>query len=568
MSRFRLRRRLGKLVAPRKNTEIYPDEIFLDASNLPAFDRSQMEGRIEKPISRRSIRILLGIVILVILIFSGRLFILEVVRGAEYEELSQNNRLKHSTIFADRGIIYDSRGEELAWNEPNPYGDFSLRKYSELPGLAHVIGYVTYPKQDSSGNYYETDFQPKDGVEESYNAELSGTPGVKIVETDAKDKPRSESVLELPRSGKNITLSLDAQMSSALYKEIARLANEVGFAGGAGVLMDVRTGEVIALTSFPEYDPNVMASGSPKALIEKYLGDPGKPFLNRDTSGLYTPGSIIKPFIAAGALTEGIISPEKQILSTGQISIPNPYDPTKETVFKDWKAHGYVDMRHALAVSSDVYFYEVGGGFESQKGLGIANIEKYMRMFGFGSSTGLTWSGEAEGSIPSPQWKALHFPDDPTWRIGNTYHSAIGQYGFQVTLMQVVRAVGAIANGGRLITPTILSEDVGTSKELPLSDDVLQIVREGMRLATREGTATALNFPEITIAAKTGTAELGASKDHVNSWVTGFFPYENPRYAFAITMERGRSGNLIGASAVARSFFEWLYANRPEIVQE
>ena len=566
MTRFRIRRRLLRLIGRKRRSEIYPDEIFLDSQNIPEFDRSQLEGRIEKPIEKRAIHALMTLVLIAGVVFSGRLAYLQVVYGVTYDDRSENNRLKHSIIFADRGIIYDREGVEIAWNEPNSDGAFSLRKYTEFPGLAHVIGYVTYPKKDSAGNYYEADFQPKDGVEKTFNEALGGTPGVKIVETDAKNAPRSESVLQLPRSGKNLTLSIDAEMNSAIFGLISEVANRVGFVGGAGALMDVRSGELVALTSFPEYNPNIMASGSPIATIERYLTDSRKVFLDRATIGLYTPGSIIKPFIAVGALTEGIISPGKQILSTGQISIPNPYDETKESTFKDWKAHGYVDMRHALAVSSDVYFYEVGGGYEDQKGLGIAGIEEYMRLFGFGSPTGI-WNGEGEGTIPSPLWKATAFPEDPTWRIGDTYHSAIGQYGFQVTLIQVVRAAAALGNGGTLITPTILAEDVGNSKNLSISPEILKVIREGMRLGVLEGTASTLNFPEIHIAAKTGTAELGVSKEHVNSWVMGFFPYENPRYAFAITMERGRSGNLVGASAVARSFFEWLYANRPEIVK-
>ncbi len=577
MTRFRIRRRLKSLFKRARNSEIYPDEIFLDSHNIPQFDRSQMEGRIVRPISKFTLRALATLVFISGVVFTGRLFYLQVLQGASYEVKSENNHLKQSTIFADRGLIYDSKGVLLAWNEPNPKGDFALRVYTPLPGLAHLLGYVSYPKKDSSGNYYDKEVTPKDGVERTFDSELSGKAGVKIVEIDAKNAPQSESVVRAPQSGDNITLSIDAEMSSALYNFIKSIADDVGFVGGAGAVIDTRTGQLIALTSYPEYDSTIMTAGGPASVIAGYLADTRKPFLDRSTIGLYTPGSIIKPFIATGVLTEGVISPSKKLLSTGQISIPNPYDPTKETLFKDWRAQGYVDMRHAIAVSSDVYFYTVGGGVSAAVapqvglsspllGLGIANIEKYVRLFGFGTSTGL-WAGEGRGTIPSPEWKAQNFPDDPTWRIGDTYHSAIGQYGFQVTLIQVVRAVAAIANEDNLLTPTVLAADIAPSTKLPISSDVFDVVHDGMRLSTLEGTASALNIPEIHISAKTGTAELGVSKEHVNSWVMGFFPSEHPRYAFAITMERGRRGNLVGASAVARSFFEWLYANRPEIVK-
>ena len=132
-----------------------------------------------------------------------------------------------------------------------------------------------------------------------------------------------------------------------------------------------------------------------------------------------SPGSIVKPYVAIAALEEKVIDPEKEILSTGSISVPNPYDPTRKTVFMDWKAHGLVDMRRAIAVSSNVYFYEVGGGFEGQPGLGIARLNKYFRMFGLGKSVdGGLFDGPA-GTVPSPEWKERVFPGDP-WRIGDT----------------------------------------------------------------------------------------------------------------------------------------------------
>jgi penicillin-binding protein 2 len=220
----------------------------------------------------------------------------------------------------------------------------------------------------------------------------------------------------------------------------------------------------------------------------------------------------------------------------------------------------------ALAVSSDVYFYEIGGGFENQKGLGIANIEKYAKLFGFGEKTGIDLPDEKIGTIPSPEWKIKNFKNDP-WRIGDTYHTAIGQYGFQVTPMEMVRAVGSIANNGKLLTPHIIVGDIEKENKFSTIDfkkEYFDTVHEGMRLAVISGTAASLNVPFVEIAAKTGTAQLGIAKNKVNSWIIGFFPYKDPKYAFAIMMEAGPNTNTVGASSVARGLFDWMSINTPE----
>jgi penicillin-binding protein 2 len=299
-------------------------------------------------------------------------------------------------------------------------------------------------------------------------------------------------------------------------------------------------------------------------LIQDYLTDKKKVFLDRAISGLYTPGSIVKPFFAIGALTEGVIDPYKKILSTGSISIPNPYFPDKKTVFKDWRANGWTDMREAIAVSSDIYFYEIGGGFEGQKGMGIVNIEKYAKLFGIGEKTGVDLPDEKGGVIPSPLWKIKNFKGE-VWRIGDTYNTTIGQYGFQVTPMEMVRAVSTIANYGSFITPHYISEN--TEKIIPkidLKKEYFDVAREGMRQCVLMGTCILLNVPYVQVAAKTGTAQIGINKNKVNSWIIGFFPYENPKYAFTIMMESGPSGNNVGASSIMRQLLDWMSINTPE----
>ena len=554
----------------KKYLTIEPEEIFIDSKNLPKFDPGRFQGRIEKSIGRQTI-IAVGVAFAIIaLLYIGKIWNLQIANGAVYATKAETNRLRHQLVFSERGAIYDRYDELLAWNEgKSADGELSLRQYSSLNGLTHLVGYLKYPAKDTAGFYYQENFEGLDGVEKFFNGALAGQTGRLIVEVDVSGKTTFQNTFLPPINGADLKLSVDAKLSNALYGFIKNLAGEVGFEGGAGGLMDVRNGEILALVSFPEYNQNVMTAGADKDAFAKILNDPRNPFLNRLIAGLYTPGSTVKPFIAAGALTEKIIAPEKKILSTGSISIPNPYDKTKESIFVDWKAHGWVDMRQALAVSSNVYFYEIGGGFEEQPGLGISGIEKYLRLFGFGIGSDNPFFGDTAGTIPNPKWKAENF-EDGIWRLGDTYHTVIGQYGVQVTPFQMLRAIAAIANSGELMEPTILLGDNtwnAQKENLLIAQEDLQVIREGLRQGVLIGTASGLNIPEVKVAAKTGTAELGFSKQFVNSWVTGFFPYENPRFAFVVIMEKGPRANTIGAAYIMRQLLEWLATNRSEYLE-
>lgn len=546
---------------------IDPDEIFLDAYNLPVFDRQQFEGELEKPIKKATFIILGGFFFLLGLIFLGRTYYLQISQGPALASRSEINTLRHAAIFPERGVIYDRRGEELVWNSPE-------RTYSTTSGLAHLLGFVGYPTEEEIAAYA---FEPlelvgRDGAERVYNQRLAGVKGIRIEEVDAYGEIHSDYFLQPPQTGENLYLAIDARVQNKLFELTASLARERGFAGGAGVILDVRSGELLALVSYPEFDPQVLSRGDDETAIKQWLNDPAKPFLNRAVAGLYTPGSIIKTIIAVGALNQGVVAPETEIVSTGELVLPNPFVPDQPSIFKDWKAHGAVDLRHALAVSSNVYFYEVGGGFGDQPGLGIAGIDQYARIFGLGLPTGINWPSEAAGVIPTPEWKERFFPGDP-WRIGDTYHTAIGQYGFQVTPLQMARVAAAIANQGFLVTPTVLaaSSTPVTLKPRPLAGsikpEILEIVRQGMRLAVTAGTAAGLQVPNLEIAAKTGTAELGTTKEAVTSWVIGFFPYQSPRYSFALVMERGRRENVIGGVFIMRQLFDWLATAAPEYLQ-
>lgn len=538
------------------------DEVLIDATNLPSFDRARLEGRIELPIRRRVMYGIGAVFSLVALVYAGQLFNLQVVRGAEYAERSQNNHLNKTVIFAERGIIYDRTGERLAWNaEGNAGRDFAERVYSDRRGIGQVVGYVNYPRKDSSGFYFRTEYIGRGGVEEAFDATLKGENGEQLLEMDAFGTLISEHVVHEPINGDAVTLSIDARLSEALYDHIATSAARVDFRSGAGAIMDVETGEIVALASYPSFDPEAMTSGDAEA-IDAYNADDRLPFLNKIISGIYTPGSIVKPFVALGALAEKIISPDKIIVSTGALTVPNPYNPSSPTVFKDWKAHGEVDMRRAIAVSSNVYFFVVGGGFGDQKGLGITKLNEHFKRFKLDAETGIELPGESSGVIPNPEWKKSIFDDE--WRLGDTYNTSIGQFGFQVTPLAMLRAYAAIANGGTLLKPLILKGEEPVREIVPLDQNNLQIVKEGMRMSAVEGTARSVNRSDVIFAGKTGTAELGAQKEFVNSWVVGFYPYEKPKYVFILLMERGPRTNLFGAAPIMSQFFTWVSKNMPE----
>lgn len=558
----------------RKYVEINPDEILLDSSNLPDYDKTQFEGRLEKPISKISLYSVGGVLVIIMAVFIAQAWKLQVANGETYRLRSERNLVRPIPLFAGRGVIYDRNGALLVWNSPSDVATstrdaqyaVSVRQYATSTGLAHVLGYVQYPSKDANGFYYQEDFHGVDGVEKYYNERLQGRNGSRLVEVDATGEIISENIIRPPEQGDNITLSIDSRVESALYHNIRDIAERVGFTGGAGVIMDVRTGEIIALTSYPEFDPQIMSDKKDLKEVRALLNDKRLPFLDRAVDGLYTPGSIVKPYVALGVLEEKIVRADDVIVTNGSISIPNPYDSTKSTLFRDWKNHGPVDMRRAIAVSSDVYFYEVGGGYKGLKGLGILNIDKYLRLFGFGTSTLPSFAHGKAGTIPTPEWKKETFDED--WYVGDTYHTAIGQYGFQVTPIQIARAVSAIANGGFLLTPSILKgESLSPESRINVSENNLKVIREGMRLSTKEGTSIALNVPFVEIAGKSGTAELGVSKSKVNSWITGFWPYQNPKYAFAVILESGSVHNLIGAAAAMRQQLDWMHQNTPEYFQ-
>ena len=557
-----------------KKQEIEPDEIFLDSSNLPNFNQKKLEGHFEKPIKRKTIFALSLFCFFILVIFLYRAFNLQIIRGEKYLAKSEDNRLHSLPVFASRGIIKDRNGVVLVSNKVDLNStstlDVPYRVYTEDEGFSHILGYVGYPKKDKSGVFWRDEFVGKDGVEKVYNDILSGTPGKKLIETDALGKIVSENTVESGVPGQNINLTIDSKLQKELFKEVKSLALRGSFVGGSAVIMDINSGEILSMVSYPEYNSNKITNEGGLKEVSEYFTRKDTPLINRAFQGIYTPGSTVKPYMALAALEEGIIDANKSILSTGSISIKNRYGGP-DTIFRDWKAHGYVNMKEALAASSDVYFYAIGGGYQDQKGLGIDKINTYMKRFGFGYETGIDLIGEKTGIVPNPEWKEKNFKDNKVWGIGNTYHTSIGQFGFQLTLLELVRAVSSIANNGTLVTPHVNKDltDLKTEKT-NIKQDNLDVVKAGMKMCVTSdarGACKTLRVAGVSVAGKSGTAQLGVHNEQVNSWMTGFFPTENPKYAFVVLMEKAPKTNTLGAGLVMGKVLAWIKTEAPEYLK-
>jgi len=561
----------------RYTTDVSVEEVLLDASNIPEFNRDRMEGKRELRITDRSLSVVWWLFVLIAAVFLYQAFALQVVSGADYRAIAENNQVDQAVIIAERGVVTDRTGESMIWNEVDTTGeyDFPIRAYTDRSGLGQVLGYVSYPKRDSKGFFFRTDYLGRSGVEAAYEEVLHGDNGSTIVEVDARLEVVSEFALNAPNPGGELQLSIDAELSEAMYDIIATSSAQAGFRSGAGAIMNIHTGEILALTSFPSYDPEVMADGDDTDLIAAYNNDDRLPFLNKMVGGAYTPGSIVKPFVAYAALEEGIVTENTRVFSNGTLKIPNRYNPSNPSYFTDWRAHGEMTVREAIAYSSNVFFYLVGGGLpdyaapqagidSAMTGLGITKMSEYFRQFGMGELTGVNLAQEQAGVVPDPAWKQEVFDDD--WRLGDTYFTSIGQFGFLTTPMQMLRSYAALANGGYLLTPHVELGHQSEKTDINLNLDTMQIVHEGMRKTVNfpGGTARSFERDDVAIAAKSGTAEVGVGNAYVNSWAAGFWPYAEPEYAFILMMDKAPRSNALGATNIMGDVVEWMSVNRPE----
>lgn len=446
-----------------------------------------------------------------------------------------------------------------------------IREYDNAEAFSHLIGYTgKISPEELSSDYSLKDYIGKTGLEKFYENYLRINPGKLKIEKDAVGRIKSEEVADMAESGNSLVLWIDAGLQKKSYESLENMVNSLDSKGAVAIAINPKNGGVLAMASYPGFDSNAFARGISSSELAELFEDDRNPLFNRAVSGTYPAGSTIKPIIGTAVLEEGLVSPEKQFYSSGQISVTNPWNPSQSSIFRDWQAHGWVDLRRAIAVSSNVYFYTVGGGYGGQKGLGAVIMKKYLEMFGWNSKTGIDIPQEKEGFLPDPDWKKKNIGS--SWTVGDDYNTSIGQGYMFTTPIEVVNSFVAIANRGTLYRPMILKEVLDNNGQVIEKKEVevlnhdfvkkenLEIVREGMRLAVTEGSATTLNSLPVAVAAKTGTAQIPKA-GYYHNWVTVFAPYEDPEIVLTIMIEEV-SGVRAAALPVAKEILEWYFENR------
>lgn len=521
-------------------------------------------------------------------VFSARL---------DVKEFLQNTSLEDETLKEIEKVL--GLGEEEVWhriNDKNPDLDLALepvvlsedlsqaellalkeanlptieveesykRLYPDGPAASPFLGYVglvTGDELKADPKLTGEDYSGKSGVEAFYNDSLIGTPGIDVELRNAKGQSLGQGEKRQAEIGKPLHLTIDADFQNYFYDRLASGLRSLGRTTGSGLAIDPKTGEILAMVNLPSFDGNIFSDKSKKAERQELLTSPLRPLFNRTIGGVYTPGSTIKPLVGVAALKEGVIDPNRSIFSPGYLDVPNPYNPDKPSRFLDWRYQGYVNLYSALAQSSNVYFYTVGGGAFDIKGLGISRLRDWWGKFGLGSLTGIDLPGEAKGFLPSADWKEKN--GRGAWLLGDTYNASIGQGDLLVTPVQLLDYIGAIANGGKLLTPH-LNKDAGVSSRADLTYLAPQITeaQKGMRLTVTSGLGTAklLNDLPFTSAGKTGSAQIENNQAE-NAFFVGYAPYEDPQIAILVLIERSKEGSL-NAVPIAKDVLAWYYEHR------
>ncbi len=447
------------------------------------------------------------------------------------------------------------------------------RMYRDPTAVAHLIGYVGRASTKDILNdplLSHAESIGKQGIEASYDRMLRGQNGRHVIEVNATGNVTPFALRDDPVAGADLELTVDFELQQHIYATL--MHHTAGERAASAVALDPTSGAVRGLVSIPSFDANRFSGGLTQREFDAVLNDPLKPLFNRAIAGTFPSGSVIKPFIATAALNEQVIDPDRVVVTHGYLDIPNPYDVTRTSRFLDWRNHGPVNLSRALAVSSNVYFYIVGGGYQSERGLGIQRIKEYLGRFGFGSVLGIDIPGEQAGAVPDPDIKAAREPENPVWRVGDTYNVSIGQGGLLVTPLQITAAAASVANGGTLWRPyivaaavapdgTILERRVPEPIRVAIADtNAFSEVRKGMREAVTAGTAGRLSDLPVRVAAKTGTAQTGKSR-RPHAWVSAYLPADNPELVVTVMVEHAGEGATV-AMPIMREILEWYAYHR------
>ncbi|MDR1863301.1 MAG: penicillin-binding protein 2 [Treponema sp.] len=415
-----------------------------------------------------------------------------------------------------------------------------VRSYGDIGSLSHIIGYVGNITRDElimlyNQGYQQGDMIGKDGVERQYDQILKGKEGLEARTVDVRGRrvsgdPNSRVA---PVMGKNLVLTIDRKIQTLAEKALGRRIGSV-------VVTRPGTGEILAMVSYPWYDPNIFNNSDLGAEYQALLNDPNKPFLNRAIQSSYPPASTFKIVMTTGILAENAFSPDQTIDCRGEMT----YGDRLWRCHIRRPGHGRLNLQQAMAQSCDVYYWNVGREY-----LGLERIVSYAKDFGFGNASGVDLPGEIDGFIPTPQWKDRQLHE--RWLGGDTMNMSIGQGYTLVTPLQMANMVAMVVNDGIIYEPHILKEvrDPQTGAversvqprvlhESGIRKQVFETVRRDMRSVISEGTARfPLNIKAVEIAGKTGTGEVGL-QDRWHSWFTSYAPYrtDNPEERVVVTV--------------------------------
>ncbi len=546
--------------------------------------------------------------------------LLEMVREGEsiapYKAVIVARDIDHETarmLISEQGSF---PGVEVEW--------VSVRQYPTGALTSHLIGYMGPIPEDradafeAQGYVLDRDRIGYDGIEFSLQDLLAGQPGSQIVERDvAGEIVRTVGDSVAPQDGYSVRLTLDVELQRAAQEALVDMVNQlkeqnpdnpIGYDRGVVIASNPRTGEILAMVSWPTYDNSRFARAIDYPYYAQVSQDPLRPLFNQAVNSLYPPGSIFKVITATAVLEENVVDPDYRIFDPGEIQLENRYypnDPGQAQTFVCWleQGHGEVDMLRAIAWSCDVYFYKVGGGYQDEvpEGLGILRLGEWMRIFGLGQQTGIELAGENEGFVPDPTWKRRVWGEN--WSTGDTYNSAFGQGYILTTPLQMMTVLNTIANNGLQPRPTLIREVVDQDGQVVAGfepqyvdirdrieeywqeaydepypgtlDETLRLVQEGMRAAVTIEGGTALPaqddyVPYVPIAGKTGTAEfcdnIAAALDQcvpgnwpAHAWFMSYAPYGNPEIAVLAFIYNGGEGSSIAlpvASQVMDAYFQ------------
>ena len=550
--------RIRQIADPAPRGIIYDRNGAAVVSNRPAFAVSVMPAEYDRSESNG---VLAGIL------------------GLSTDEINQMLQAAEDTPYTPIRLKRDVDAATIAKIEERKSGlsgvfveAIPVRHYLYRQLAAHLFGYIgviseeEYRQRRNQG-YHFSDLVGKDGIEKVWEDMLRGQEGGLQVEVDATGREVQIVGDKRAVAGKSLVLTLDANLQKAaeeaLQQQIER-ARRTGApaTGGAVVVLEVKTGGVLALASSPSFDPNLFSGGISSKAWNDLIGNEDHPLTNKTIQSAYPPGSVFKIVTASAALDLGITTPAEVFYDKG-VYVLNGWS------FYGWniKGLGELDIIGALAWSSDPVFYELGHR------MGAGHLADYARTFGFGRLTGIKLPGETEGIVPTESWKAATFGQE--WYPGETLIAAIGQGYYLATPLQQAMLLMAVANGGVMYRPLIVDKVLSAdgSKVLAqyqpevfqtvyLKPEIWDTVRKGLISVTTEGTGAAVfKDLDVTVAGKSGSSETG--KGTVHSWFSCYAPAGEPAIAVAVLVEEGGEGSA-AAAPVVRKVLEYYFAGKSQ----